>query len=50
MRVGIMSFAHLHALSYVHHLGHMADIELVGVADDSGAWSALCRTVRPEIF
>jgi predicted dehydrogenase len=37
MRVGIMSFAHLHALSYVHHLGSMPDMELIGMSDDDAA-------------
>ncbi|MEO1286138.1 MAG: Gfo/Idh/MocA family oxidoreductase [Chloroflexota bacterium] len=33
VRVGIMSFAHLHAEGYIHNLRAMPDIEYVGFAD-----------------
>jgi predicted dehydrogenase len=35
MRAAIMSFAHLHAVSYVHHLRQMPDVEFIGFADDN---------------
>ena len=33
IRIGIMSFAHMHAASYAAHLHQMNDVELVGVWD-----------------
>src|SRR3982751_4085957 len=33
MRIGIMSFAHLHAESYVNNLRAIPDVELVGFSD-----------------
>lgn len=33
-RIGIFSFAHLHAEAYVHNLRALATVELVGFADD----------------
>ena len=37
MRVGIMSFAHMHAVSYVHCLRNNPTAELIGIADDDTA-------------
>ncbi len=34
LRIGIMSFAHLHAESYAHQLKTLPDIEFIGIADD----------------
>ena len=33
MRIGIMSFAHLHAESYVNNLRNILDVELIGFSD-----------------
>lgn len=33
MRIGLISFAHVHAEAYAYHLGHMHEVEFVGVAD-----------------
>jgi predicted dehydrogenase len=35
MRIGMMSFAHLHGSAYVHNLRAIADVEVVGLADDN---------------
>lgn len=35
MRLGIMSFAHLHAEGYIANLLAMPDVELIGIADDN---------------
>lgn len=48
MRIGMMSFAHLHAESYIGNLRAVPDVELIGIADDeadraahyAGAFSA----------
>jgi predicted dehydrogenase len=34
MRIGMMSFAHLHADAYIHNLRALPDVELIGIADD----------------
>ncbi len=34
MKIGIMSFAHLHAESYAHQLKSLPDIDFIGIADD----------------
>ncbi len=34
IKVGILSFAHMHAYSYVHSLKQLSNVQLVGVADD----------------
>jgi predicted dehydrogenase len=34
MRIGIMSFAHLHAESYINNLRAIPDVEMIGLADD----------------
>ncbi len=34
MRIGIMSFAHLHAESYIHNLRAIPDVEMIGIADE----------------
>ena len=34
MRIGILSFAHHHAESYIHHLRAISGAELIGLADD----------------
>jgi len=34
MKIGILSFAHLHAESYAHQLKSHPDIEFIGIADD----------------
>jgi predicted dehydrogenase len=35
MRVGMMSFAHLHAEGYVHNLRAIPGVEIIGLADDN---------------
>lgn len=35
MRIGIMSFAHLHAASYIQQIRAMPDVEFIGFADDN---------------
>lgn len=35
MKIGIMSFAHLHAEAYIHNLRAIPSVELVGLADDN---------------
>lgn len=37
VKIGIMSFAHLHALSYAECINKIAGAELVGIADDNAA-------------
>ncbi|MCA9967647.1 MAG: Gfo/Idh/MocA family oxidoreductase [Anaerolineales bacterium] len=37
MKIGMMSFAHMHAASYARCLQQMAGVELVGIYDDNGA-------------
>ena len=37
MRIGLMSFAHVHAEGYVRALQAMPEVELVGAADDNAA-------------
>ena len=34
MRIGILSFAHHHAVSYIHQLRAINDVQLIGLADD----------------
>ncbi len=36
MKIGMMSFAHMHADSYAACLGKINDVELVGIYDDNG--------------
>ncbi len=33
-RIGMISFAHIHAFSYLKVLLSMPDVELIGIADD----------------
>ncbi len=33
-RIGVISFAHMHAFSYAHCLKELADVDFVGLADD----------------
>jgi UDP-N-acetylglucosamine 3-dehydrogenase len=35
MRIGIISFAHMHAYSYAHAVHQIEGVELVGIADDN---------------
>jgi myo-inositol 2-dehydrogenase/D-chiro-inositol 1-dehydrogenase len=35
LRIGMISFAHSHAFSYLHELMKLSQIELVGIADDN---------------
>ena len=37
MKIGILSFAHLHAESYANALNVMPGVELMGIADDDAA-------------
>lgn len=37
MKIGILSFAHIHAESYAWHLGRMPGVEFLGIADDDPA-------------
>ncbi|NOX63568.1 MAG: Gfo/Idh/MocA family oxidoreductase [Chloroflexi bacterium] len=37
MKLGILSFAHLHAESYAHQLKTLPDVEFIGIADDDRA-------------
>lgn len=34
MKIGILSFAHLHAESYIHNLRAISDVEMIGLADE----------------
>lgn len=34
MRIGMLSFAHLHAESYIHNLRAIPDVEMIGIADE----------------
>lgn len=34
MKIGMMSFAHLHAEAYIHNLRAVPDVELIGIADE----------------
>lgn len=35
MKIGIMSFAHLHAEAYIHNLRAVPGVEMIGLADDN---------------
>ena len=35
MKIGIMSFAHLHAEAYISNLKNIADVEIIGIADEN---------------
>jgi predicted dehydrogenase len=35
MKIGIMSFAHLHAEAYIHNLRQIPGVEMIGLADDN---------------
>ena len=35
MRIGIMSFAHLHAEAYIQNLRALPDVEMIGIADEN---------------
>ena len=35
MRIGIMSFAHLHAEAYISNLKNVSDVEFLGIADEN---------------
>ena len=37
MRIGIMSFAHLHAEAYIHNLRAIPGVEMIGLADEDEA-------------
>lgn len=34
LRIGILSFAHLHAEAYIHNLRAIPDVEVIGIADE----------------
>ena len=34
MKIGMMSFAHLHAEAYIHNLRAVPDVEMIGIADE----------------
>ena len=34
MKIGIMSFAHLHAEAYIHNLRAAPEVEFIGIADE----------------
>lgn len=34
MKLGLLSFAHIHAEAYAHHLRHLPGVEFLGIADD----------------
>jgi len=34
MKIGLMSFAHLHAEAYIHNLRSIPEVEVIGLADD----------------
>ena len=40
MRIGILSFAHLHAEAYIQNLRAIPDVEMVGLADEEVARGA----------
>jgi predicted dehydrogenase len=35
LRIGILSFAHLHAEAYIHNLRAVPDVDMIGIADDN---------------
>ncbi|MDI6783753.1 MAG: Gfo/Idh/MocA family oxidoreductase [bacterium] len=37
VKVGMMSFAHMHANGYIHCLKQLPNVEVVGIADDNTA-------------
>ena len=37
MKIGIMSFAHLHAEAYIHNLRAVPGVEMIGIADENQA-------------
>ncbi len=37
MKIGLLSFAHIHAEAYAHHLSNMPGVEFLGIADDDTA-------------
>jgi predicted dehydrogenase len=37
VKIGIMSFAHLHAEAYIHNLSAISGVEFIGLADDDAA-------------
>ncbi len=39
-RIGIISFAHMHSLSYAHCLKQLVDVDFVGIADDDAERAA----------
>lgn len=47
LRVGILSFAHLHAASYAHALRLLSDAQLVGIADWAMAHAPDRKTPEP---
>ncbi len=36
-KIGLLSFAHIHAEAYAHHLGRLPAVEFVGIADEDAA-------------
>jgi predicted dehydrogenase len=51
-KIGLISFAHMHAWSYARHLRDHGDVEVTAVADDDEARGAsACEKLRvPELF
>ena len=37
MKIGMMSFAHLHAEAYIHNLRAIPGVEMIGIADEDSA-------------
>jgi predicted dehydrogenase len=51
-KIGLISFAHMHAWSYARHLRDHVDVEVTAIADDDEARGAsACEKLRvPELF
>ena len=46
MKIGIMSFAHLHAEAYIHNLRAIPGVEMIGIADeDEERGPTFCQTI-----
>ena len=51
VRIGMMSFAHMHATSYAHSIVTRPDTEMVGIADHDPARTAeMARRYQTQAF
>ena len=46
LRLGILSFAHLHAEAYLQNVRAIPDVELIGIADENAERGAGCSPPR----